>query len=853
MKKSLLFLLFFTITIVGIGQPNFDSLQQVWENQDLPESERFEAGLQLTRQIGLFRPDSGLARARHLLDLAEKKGLKYYQGRAIREEGIIFMNRGDLSNAMDNFHKSAEIFEDTGKKMDLAHVWLGFANIYIAHKNFEEATRYSEQALEVYRESEAPKFIAHGLMSLGNVYARQEKYPQAIEYYSECLDIRRQIPGEEKNVAAILNNLGIISLREDNYDQALKYYVESLEIEKRINSRDFKSIAGSLINIGDILHRQCHCNHNKAIPYYEKAINMLEEIGEKGFLANAYVGLGGIQQEEGDYKKAKDHYIQALNLYREMGSKDYESNALSSLARLHFELEEYEQAISYGEQALALAKDLRGVRSISQFLSRVYKETGNYKKALEMSYKHNSIRDSIDFAENHRASVEQAAKYEYEKQKALDDFAFEQEKIRQQYISTGIGVGLLLASIIAFLLFRNLRATRREKALTELAKEKAEQSERFKERFLANMSHEIRTPMHAISGMLNILQRNEPAPAQTSYLEAMSTSAQNLLVILNDVLDLSKIEAGKLHIEKVAMSPAAVAQQVVDIMKYKADDKSLDLNLTVSEDFPQSAMGDPTRLNQILTNLVGNAIKFTHKGNVTLNLGRNGDQMIFTITDTGIGIPKDKLQTIFGSFEQADVSTTRDYGGTGLGLSITRQLVELQEGKIDIESKVGKGSTFTVTLPLIKSETTETVRTSVPEEQLKAMGAEMKGLKVLLADDDAFNLIVVREDLKWYIPEVQIDMVKNGLEAVEAYQQGDYDIILMDMHMPGMHGHEATQKIRGLEEEGKTAVPIIALTASLLETEIQRSFDSGMSGYIPKPYQLEQLVGGVYEEVRKRL
>jgi CheY-like chemotaxis protein len=351
--------------------------------------------------------------------------------------------------------------------------------------------------------------------------------------------------------------------------------------------------------------------------------------------------------------------------------------------------------------------------------------------------------------------------------------------------------------------------------------------------------------------MVKILKRNEHLPAQDTFLDAMHTSSDNLVVILNDVLDLSKIEAGKLDIENIPMSPTSVIDNVSQILKYKAEEKGLQLTYQIDEDVPELIMGDPTRLNQILINLAGNAIKFTEKGSVAILLQKENDRLRFSIKDTGIGISPDKIGNIFGAFEQAKDSISRHYGGTGLGLSISKQLVELQQGKIWVESEEDKGSTFFFELPLVVAAAEAYSQDLITEERLKMMTDSLEGIRILIAEDNPFNQMIAQDDLAFYIKNVKIDVVENGAQAVEKFQQENYDLILMDVQMPELNGFEATKEIRKIEKsKGKeNRIPIIAMTASLLKSEVNNCYEAGMDNYIPKPYQPEELIAPIYSEM----
>ena len=383
---------------------------------------------------------------------------------------------------------------------------------------------------------------------------------------------------------------------------------------------------------------------------------------------------------------------------------------------------------------------------------------------------------------------------------------------------------------------------------TELsrAKDRAEHSERVKEQFLANMSHEIRTPMNAIMGMTGILRRNTHLPEQEKYLNAVSQSSENLLVILNDILDLSKLEAGKTDLERLAFDPRTVVGNVRDILRFKAEEKGLSLDLKVAVDVPPSLMGDPTRLNQIVLNLAGNAIKFTEHGGVTIRVSARdmrADECVLAVDviDTGIGIPGDRLDRIFEEFTQAYSDTTRKYGGTGLGLSISKRLAEMQGGSLTVRSEQGKGSTFTVTIRYaIGQEDARIVR--------RTTGAEdpppLCGLRILLAEDNDFNAMVAQDELADAIPGVQVDVAVNGKIAVKMAQARNYDVILMDVQMPEMNGYDATKAIRALGGE-KARTPILAMTANVMKDEVDRCTEAGMVGFVPKPFKREELVNAI--------
>ncbi len=381
-----------------------------------------------------------------------------------------------------------------------------------------------------------------------------------------------------------------------------------------------------------------------------------------------------------------------------------------------------------------------------------------------------------------------------------------------------------------------------------LDKEKAEQSEKFKQQFLANMSHEIRTPMNSIVGMTNLLINSELETTQKKYLNIIKKASENLLVIINDILDLSKIEAGKMEFEKIDFLVKDVVEMVFHTLQFKAEEKQLSLTYDIDKNLPAALKGDPVRLNQVLINLAGNAIKFTEKGSVNISatlMSKSGNQLIveFAVTDTGIGIPEDQLYKIFESFSQASSDTTRKFGGTGLGLTISKQLIELQGGSIYVHSRFGKGTTFGFKIPYEQGSAEETGKKMINETDVS--GDQLKGIRVLLVEDNQFNQMVAVDTLQELVNDILIDVAENGKEALLMLDKNDYDVILMDIQMPVMDGFETTKQIRKTFTSPKNHTAIVAMTANVTKEEVDRCFEAGMDAYIAKPFVPQDLLNKI--------
>jgi len=373
------------------------------------------------------------------------------------------------------------------------------------------------------------------------------------------------------------------------------------------------------------------------------------------------------------------------------------------------------------------------------------------------------------------------------------------------------------------------------------AKIKAESSSRAKEQFLANMSHEIRTPLNGIDGMSRLLEKTSLTNEQKEYLLAIRTSSDNLLVIINDILDFSKIEAGKLTYEKIGFNLREHLTQTIKILDYKAKEKGVELVSNIHTDIDEVLIGDPTRINQIIINLLNNAIKFTHEGHIKLNCDLIEktpayNRIKFEVADTGIGIHEDKLDKIFQSFTQEDTSTTREFGGTGLGLSICKQLVNLYNGDLQVKSSKGEGTVFYFTIDLPVGSKEDLVGTGTGSLNKDAL----KNKSVLVVDDNKINRFLTKTILqKW---KMNVEVAENGLEATELLREENFDIILMDMEMPVMGGVEATSIIRN---DLKLDTPIIALTARAITGADKECINAGMDDYISKPFKNNVLLSKI--------
>ena len=442
------------------------------------------------------------------------------------------------------------------------------------------------------------------------------------------------------------------------------------------------------------------------------------------------------------------------------------------------------------------------------------------------------INDSV------REHLENGAPYDIEARIRRKDGAYDWVRIRGAAERDANGSGRRMSGSMQVITERK----RTELALID-ATNAAASANRAKSAFLANMSHEIRTPMNGVIGMTRLLADTTLTAAQREYVEVIRSSGESLLALINNVLDVSKIEAGRVELEALDIDLGALVAESVATLGAVAATRRLGLKASVRPEVPSVVRGDPLRLRQVLINLIGNALKFTARGEVDVDVGleaiEDGRALVrFSVRDTGIGIAPDRLDRLFKSFSQVDSSTTRHYGGSGLGLSIVKQLAELMGGTVGVESEVGRGSVFWFTARFERAAADRAAPPPAPAAGAGSAAPSFAGAHVLLVEDNTVNQKVARKYLEKL--GVTSDLACNGCEAVEAWERSGHDLILMDCQMPVMDGFEATREIRRRERGGRR-VPIIALTANALASDRKTCLDAGMDEHLPKPLELESL------------
>lgn len=671
------------------------------------------------------------------------------------------------------------------------------ANTYYALKQYKRAVSHYQESAAFYNELKNKQGQLSCLEKQSDIAFKLSDTLTALNLTLECLSINTA-SGNVRETAVNYASIGKIYFSLNENEKAIEYFLKSLKITEAIEAKEQMVLCWFFI--GHVYLKEK--NSAKAEYYLLRAQNNISFIVDSDIKARLTACIAMLHTQQNNFDLA-------LSLYHEINtsmmtgvSAPVQCDIKCSLAKLYIELTQYDKAIQVLQQALKLE-------------SQAGRQQHIIALAL-LSLAHENVKDDAQ------------AFYWYKKFHEAD------QQMRNDEMNLRVQ-GLHI-----------------KYDLDELKKQKeiAELSDKLKEQFLANVSHEIRTPMNGVLGMTHLLENTGLNEEQKEFVNAIRQSANNLMVIINDILDFSKINAGKIEFIEQDFTPRDVVKGVVQLLAVKANEKQLQLACTIDYQLPQMILGDAIRLNQILINLTGNAIKFTEKGKVHLDVkviskDKEYCTLRFKVTDTGIGIPEEKLNTIFDSFEQAE-NNKRRYEGTGLGLTIVKQLVEMQGGHIYLNSKLNEGSEFTFELKYkMSTNDSEPNKSPIKKEKTKVK-IDFENVRMLIAEDNKVNQLLVKNMLKKFGVQ-HLSLVESGQAAIDIVQKENFDMILMDIQMPGMDGYEATEQIQKILKEKNISTPILACTADASEKEKEKARNAGMIDYIVKPYTPDEL----YEVISK--
>ncbi len=758
----------------------------------------------------------------------------------------------------------------------------------LAHTDPSRSVAYGEEALKVAAGSGNPWLLAQCQNGVGWAFFSGGNYSRARVLLDSAIQYMRATE-DYFDLSPVCNNQGWVCLKQGDNLGALRYFMVGLQAAEA--SKDLGRIGFINRSIGSFYNSQKE--YDKSIPHINRALETFRRLDDSTQISDCLLTLGNAYSGMEQHETAIAYYKQTLPFARQ--SKDvlgealiYENWGISlsklgrfpeafqklnesmrllvqlneqiEIAYLHFTIGSTHllngdtlKAIPSLEKAKAISTELALADILVETLPALhaaYAATGAYDKAYQTMLSFQQLRDTS--ASEERVRDLQRLKTEYEterKEKDLQIKTLENARLQARFWLALAGLGLaLLIGVALWYRARQRRKTNAaleaknleilaQKEEAERLRERAEKSEAVKERFLAAMSHEIRTPMNAIVGLSQLLDAQEHNPTTAHNISIIRQSSENLMTILNDVLDLAKIEANKMELRPKELHLPSQLRLITGTFEGLAQEKGLSLVLDLDPEVPEYVEADPVRLGQVLNNLVSNAIKFTQQGIVTVSVKQEESvapdtpevKVTFSVADTGIGIPTGQQQSIFEEFTQADSGGATMHGGTGLGLSIARGLVAQMGGTLQMLSKPGQGSQFFFTIPLKKG-----TPNGPPVNAQKTVITELLCLKIphiLLVEDNLINQTVVRQTIAAICPEIELCIVSSGEEALKKAQAQTFDLVFTDLQMPGMDGYETARKLRAIPFEG----PVLALTASAIRADEARCIAVGMQGMLLKP------------------
>lgn len=890
LKHILLFALIFTISLFYLNQRvnahNYDSLWSVWNDVNLPDTSRMQAMKEISWNTTLrISADSGFEVASEMLDFAKERNSSLFQAIALKTMGLASYFKGNYNLALDYYKLGLQKAIDVNEEDELSKIYNNIGVTQKALGNYDSALVAHQRSLDIKINLNQKKGMAISYNNMGVIYSIQENLPMAMEYFYKNLRICEEL-NFTRRTAEAYQNIGLIYLQQENYEKALENFKNSEVSFKTLNHT--RGLCPLYNNMG-VVYKDLN-DLVKAQHYYELALELGTKINDRKTISNVYRNLGNIYFLKQDFITALEYFNKYLTMRTEMGDKNSMIAAHIDIGMVYLEINEPLEAIEWCRKAYRQAKQyeyLENIMNSCKCLNSAYNNLGNTTYAYKYQEEYYFTRDSIDKLENQEEVTRLVMQYEYEKQFLEDSLAMAEQRLQTEltyqknlnkeknkrnlaYI-VGTAVLILAGILFGWLGYyrRNNKRLAEKNVIIEREKNRAEESERSKERFFSNVSHEFRTPLTLIMGPLDNLISRVKSEELKHDLGIMQRNANRLYSMINELLNLYKLESGEIKLNAGKIDIVGFVNRHIQSFESLATQR--ELKLSFSTDFPECFIyADKEKLDKILSNLLSNAFKFTGKGGqvrVKLKYEENDkNSILVSVSDTGIGIPKDELESVFDRFYQVDDSDKRGYEGTGIGLALSRELVELHKGSIWVTSELNEGSTFCFRLPVgaenfedevITEEDTEEFDT--PKIEIAALDEDTKIVDVEVTSKERLPILLIVEDnadLRSYIrscfdkAEYKIVEARDGEQGLTKAIEKIPDLIISDIMMPVMDGNEMCEKIK--TDERTSHIPVVLVTArSSVEQKI-KGIETGADAYISKPFHAKELQAWVKKLIEQR-
>ena len=707
------------------------------------------------------------------------------------------------------FFCNSFLYSQTNEKTDSIQYYLNLSNLNIKEDSYKKALFYTQKAINYSKATRNIEAQADQTFRLGKIYFDLKKYNDAIKTFHNSIEFYKKLE-PSSNYAYCNYYLGLSYIEKKDFNDAEISFNNTKSILTELRRSDSEEI-NNLLNLQQGIIKKSKGNYDSASAIFKTIIAKQDNETLLNSRAEALYQIGTIEATKDRNNLALNYLNKALELSTKNKNTDQQSNVLLALSSVYYKMLDKNNAYSYLKQ-------------------------------------HLNLKESISILNNKRLEIDDYDKFkESERLKEItqiDSKNKQQEKANKfSKLISILAISLIsILSLLSLSLYKNniirtqsnLMLKEKNKEL-EIAKDKAEKASNARSEFLSTVSHELRTPLNAINGITHLLLEEKPKKSQMNYLSSLKFSGDYLTKFINEILEINKIDSNKFEIEYINFNVKQLLENIQNSLKELALINNNKFILKIDSDIPDFLIGDPTKLSQVMMNLINNALKFTKNGTVSVStklksLKSENATLYFEVTDTGIGIPEDKLKSVFDSFSQGSIEVNRKYGGTGLGLTIVKKIIKTLGGRIALKSVVGKGSTFSFELKFnIGSDLLKV------EERIKTYDdSVLMNKKILLVEDNKINQMVSAKMLE--NKGIICDIIDNGEEAIETARNNKFDLILMDVHLPGINGTVATEQIRKFDQK----TPIIALTAISLDENRENLLSFGMNDVITKPFIPEE-------------